>query len=157
MTTTTIEPIRKEIRVAASQATAFETFTARMGSWWNPEYTIASEPIADVVIEPRAGGRWYERGADGTECDWGTVLAWEPDERIVLDWQITADWKHEPSLHTELEVRFLDSGSGSTRVELEHRGLDAFGEQASMMREIFDSPGGWAGLLDLYSAAVGTS
>lgn len=151
---TTIAPIRKQITVAAPQDKAFEVFTAGMGRWWNPQYSIGSEPLATVVVEPREGGRWYERGEQGEECDWGHVLVWEPPHQLVLAWQITADWKHDPQLHTEIDVRFAGEGSSSTRVTLEHRGLEALGDQAESVRAIFDSPGGWLGLLERLAATM---
>ena len=61
-------------------------------------------------MEPRVGGRWYERGDDGSTCDWGSVLAWEPQSRLVLSWDITADWQYDPELKTEIEVRFIAEG-----------------------------------------------
>jgi uncharacterized protein YndB with AHSA1/START domain len=106
------------------------------------------------VIEPRVGGRWYERGDDGSTCDWGRVLLWEPHSRLVLSWEITADWKHDPGLKTQVEVRFIADGKNGTRVELEHRHLDAYGERRDEMRRIFDSEGGWSGLLALFARAA---
>lgn len=150
----TIAPIRKAITVAAPPERAFEVFTAGMTGWWNPEYSIGSEPLAMVVMELREGGRWYERGDRGGECDWGRVLVWDPPRRVVLAWQITADWRYDPALHTEVDVRFAPDGPGSTRVELEHRGLEALGDQADAIRAIFDSPAGWDGLLARLSSAM---
>ena len=150
---TTITPIQKHITVAASPERAFDIFTADIGSWWNPEYSIGTEPLATVVIEGHEGGRWYERGEGGAECDWGRVLVWDPPQRLLLVWQITADWRHDPDLHTEVEVRFVPEGA-STRVELEHRGLESLGAQAQSVRAIFDSPGGWPGLLARLAGAV---
>lgn len=154
MTVTTIEPIRKQLTVRASQARAFEVFTEGMGRWWSPDYHIGAEPFETAVMEPREGGRWYERGTDGGECDWGRVLVWDPPERVVLDWQISASWQFDPDVHTELEVRFVAEGPSATRVELEHRGLDALGEQAAALRGVFDGTTGWSGLLERFSSAV---
>ena len=154
MTVTTIQPIRKQLTVRASPEKAFEVFTAGMGRWWNAEYHIGTEPFATAVVEPREGGRWYERGTGGGECQWGRVLVWSPPERVVLDWQITGAWQFDPDLHTELEVRFAAEGPAETRVELEHRGLEALGEHAQSIRAVFDSPGGWSGLLDRFGGAL---
>jgi uncharacterized protein YndB with AHSA1/START domain len=150
----TIEPIRKQVTVQASPEKAFEVFTDGMSRWWNPDYHIGAEPYARTVMEPRAGGRWFETGESGGECDWGRVLVWEPPHRVVLEWQISATWRFDPDVHTEIDVRFLSDGD-RTRVELEHRGLESFGADAEMMRGIFDTPTGWAGLLERFGAEAG--
>lgn len=151
----TSAPIRKQITVAATPERSFEVFTAGMGRWWNRQYSIGSEEMTTVVVEGHEGGRWFERGVHGAECEWGRVLVWEPPQRVVLDWQITGEWRYDPEVHTELDVQFV-ADAGGTRVELEHRGLESLGAQADGIREIFDGPGGWAGLLQgLLAVAAG--
>jgi uncharacterized protein YndB with AHSA1/START domain len=88
--------------VQAPPDKAFEVFTRGMGRWWSKEHSINTSPMVDVVIEPRAGGRWYERGEDGSECQWGHVIAWEAPKRLVLAWQLNGDWKFDASLITEV-------------------------------------------------------
>ena len=146
-------PVRKSITVKASQARAFEVFTARMVRWWKPENHIGKTAMKDVVLEPKVGGSWYEVGEDGTACQWGKVLAWDPPRKIVLAWQITAEWQYDPALVTELEVRFVPEGD-RTRVELEHRNLERYGDKAAEMRAAFDSDGGWPGMLATFIAEV---
>jgi uncharacterized protein YndB with AHSA1/START domain len=113
----------------------------------------------DAVIDPRAGGRWYECGDDGSTCDWGRVLSWQPPSRLVLSWDISADWLPDATLKTEIEVRFIAEGKDGTRVELEHRHLDRYGARRDEMRRIFESDMGWKGLLDAFAdrASVGSS
>jgi uncharacterized protein YndB with AHSA1/START domain len=147
--------VRQSIVVDASPERAFYVFTNGMTSWWPIDsHSIGDRPMAEAVIEPRTGGRWYERGDDGSECDWGRVLAWEPPDRVVLTWQISAEWKSDPAIHTEIEVRFTPEGDGRTRVDLEHRGLESFGERTEQMRAIFGSDGGWNGLLRRFADAA---
>jgi uncharacterized protein YndB with AHSA1/START domain len=145
--------VRKVVIVNAPPAVAWRVFTEEMGTWWPlATHKIGTARAVDAVIEPRVGGRWYERGDDGSTCDWGRVLSWEPLTRLVLSWEITADWKHDPDLKTEVEVRFVAEGKNSTRVELEHRRLDLYGARRDEMRGIFDSETGWKGLLDGFAA-----
>ncbi|HEY6255079.1 MAG TPA: SRPBCC family protein [Xanthobacteraceae bacterium] len=153
MTQTLIRPapVRKSITVKADTARAFEVFTARIGSWWPRSHCVASSPQKDVVIEPRAGGRWYEIGEDGSRCDWGKVLAWEPPARVLLAWQINGDWKYDPDLITEVEVKFTPLADGETRVEFEHRNLERFGDKVEQVRGAIDSEGGWSGILKTYA------
>jgi uncharacterized protein YndB with AHSA1/START domain len=148
--------VRQSVVVEAPRDRAFGVFTEGMSSWWPMEsYSIAPAPMAAAVIEPRTGGRWFERSEDGSECDWGRVLVWEPPERVVLAWQISAAWRRDPGLHTELEVRFTAEGDSRTRVELEHRGLETYGDQAEQMRTVLGSDNGWAGLLRRFAGAAG--
>jgi uncharacterized protein YndB with AHSA1/START domain len=103
------------------------------------------------VIEPQVGGRWFERGDDGSICQWGSVLVWEPRTRLVLSWDITADWQYDPTLQTEIEVLFIADGTDATRVELEHRRLDRYGPRRDEVRAIFDKEGDWGRLLAMFA------
>jgi len=150
-----IESVRKTVTVEASQERAFEVFTTHFATWWPLEsHHIAEKPAATAVMEPRAGGRWFERAADGSECEWGTVVAFEPHERVILGWQLDANWRYDPELLTEVEVRFVPQGDARTRVELEHRDLDRYGERAGEMRDAISAEGGWPTLLASFTAAV---
>jgi hypothetical protein len=148
-----IAPVRKEIVVEASQARAFRVFTEEHGLWWPlASHHIGEKPAETAIIEPRAGGRWFERAADGSECLWGKVAVWDPPGRLVLSWEIGATWKHDESIATEVEVRFVVLGPALTRIELEHRMLERLGDAAETMRGAFDSEGGWSGILKAYAA-----
>jgi len=143
--------VKKAVTVRAPIERAFRVFTAEMSSWWPlATHKIGAAAAKEAVIEPFVGGRWFERGVDGSECDWGKVLTWSPPHRLVLAWEITADWKYDAAIHTEVEVRFVAEGS-ATRVELEHRCLEAYGDRAEEMRGILGSPGGWGGMLDTFA------
>ena len=144
--------IRKTIEVRAPIDRAFELFATRMGEWWHKEHSIARETTqADVVIEPMAGGRWYEVGADGSEHEWGKVLAYDPPNRLLLAWQLTREFQYDPKFETTVEVRF-EERDGMTIVEFEHRDLERMGTDAVQLLEGMD--GGWAMLLGLFKAKV---
>lgn len=146
--------VSRSVTVAAPPSVAFRVFTAEMTRWWPlATHHIGAAAVDRVVIEPKVGGRWYEQGVDGSTCDWGHVVAWEPPGRLLLTWEISADWKADAAILTEVEVRFT-AVDGGTRVDLEHRKLDAYGAAAAEMTAVFDSEGGWAGMLGHFSAAV---
>jgi uncharacterized protein YndB with AHSA1/START domain len=128
--------VRKSVVVNLSPAQAFELFTARKTEWWPYEsHSASGEKPEEVVYEPRAGGRVYDRLSSGRENQWATVLAWEPPHRVVIEWNV-----NPANPATELEVRFTPEGDG-TRVDLEHRGWERYGESA---RESFGSyNSGW--------------
>jgi len=143
-------PVRKSIFVQASQAHAFDVFTRDIGQWWPKSHKIGTVDVERPIIEPREGGRWYELDVDGTECEIGKVAVWDPPSRLILIWQLTPDFKFDPNLVTEVEVLFTAEGDG-TRVELEHRDLERFGERGEAMRETISGPGGWPMLLGLFA------
>jgi uncharacterized protein YndB with AHSA1/START domain len=138
-----VEPVRKQIVIDASQAHVFKTFCEGIDRWWPREHHIGQSPMKRAVLEGRAGGRWYHECEDGTECDTGKVLTWEPPRRLVLTWQINGEWQYDPNFITEIEVTFTAEGPKKTRVDLEHRGLARFGVAAEQTRAMLDSPGGW--------------
>jgi len=152
-----VESVRREIVVPVSAERAFAVFTADMTSWWPSEHHIGSAPIEEIVIEPHEGGRWFTRHTDGSETSTGHVVAWEPGERLAVTWQIGADWRYHVDLVTTIEVRFVAEGSDRTRVVLEHRDLDAYGQDAEKMRDTFDQPGAWDATLSAFAGAFAAS
>lgn len=145
-----VPSIRKQILVEASQARAFRVFTEELGTWWPlATHHIGAKAAETAILEPRAGGRWFERAEDGTECEWGKVLVWDPPGRLVLAWQIDADFKPDPDLQLEVEVRFVTLGPALTRIELEHRDLERLGDAAERLGASFER--GWGEILGLYA------
>ena len=152
----TLAPVRKSIEVRASVEDAFEVFANDMDSWWPRTHHIGKSPMTRCVLEPRAGGRCYSEQEDGTECDWGSVLAWDPPSRLMIAWQITPTWQFEPDISrsSEVDVHFTSLGENLTRVDLEHRHFERLGEGGRAMRAGVDDPSGWNGLLTLYANQV---
>jgi hypothetical protein len=146
--------VQRTIVVDVDQQRAFTVFTEGINTWWPREHHIGEAPLDEVFIEPKEGGRWYSTHEDGSETKSGHVVSWEPPGRVVLAWQIGADWKYDPALVTEVEVTFIAETPDRTRVELEHRNLDRFGEAAEQMRDVFSSEGGWNGMMELYAKAT---
>ena len=146
--------VMKEVLVDATPERAFRVFTDHFDSWWPRGHHTGKAEMKAAIMEPRANGRWYELGVDGSECEWGRVLVWEPPHRVVLAWQLDGQWQYNPSLITEVEVTFTPVAAGSTRVELEHRNLERFGQFEESVRKSIDAPEGWGGLLRLYAKAA---
>ncbi len=144
--------VRKTVTVEASQERAFDVFTAGFDSWWPRTHHIGDAEMAEAIIECREGGRAYERGVDGSECDWGRVLVFERPERIVVSWNIGSDWKYfaDESRASEYEARFIPEGENRTRVEFEHRNIERHGDDAQKIYDSVSSEGGWAALLEIY-------
>jgi len=154
--TQTTDAVTHSVLVPLEPGAAFELFTDRFGDWWPKDsHHISDAHAAEVVLEAREGGRWYERAEDGSECDWGYVREVDPPDRILLAWHLTPEWKFDPdpAKATEVEVLFNAEDDG-TRVSLEHRGFDAHGEAGATMREAVSAEGGWRSLLAMYRDAA---
>ena len=148
--------VRTEIVVNAATERAFRLFTEHFDRIKPREPNMLGVDIAESVFEPKAGGRVYDRGVDGSECQWGRVLAYEPPERIVFTWDINPMWQIEtdPEKTSEVEIRFIPDGPERTRVELEHRHLDRHGDGWDGMREGVKGDQGWPLYLERYAASV---
>jgi uncharacterized protein YciI len=146
--------VKKQIVVEASQQRSFRTFTDGIDRWWPREHHIGESPLERMVVEPRAGGRWYSVCKDGSEVEVGKVVAWEPPGRLVLAWQLTAAWQYDPAFSTEIEVGFFAEGPRRTRVELEHKQLERYGADAEAVKKTFESDDAWAASLAAFAGAV---
>jgi uncharacterized protein YndB with AHSA1/START domain len=137
--------VRTSIVVEASIERAFRVFTEDFDRIKPREHNMLTVEIAESVLEPRVGGRIFDRGVDGSECHWARVLAYEPPDRLVFSWDISPQWQIEsqPEKTSEVEVRFIAETPERTRVELEHRNLDRHGPGWESERDGVGGEGGW--------------
>lgn len=148
--------VSKSIVVEAPPSRAFELFIDQE-RWWPVKTHHLAEPAGDVaILEPFVGGRWYEVSSDGSETEWGRVLAFEPPHRILLTWRMSPDWTYQPdpARASEIEVTFVAEAGNRTRLVYEHRHLERYGSQADQMRAALDRPGAAEAVLLAFQNAL---
>jgi uncharacterized protein YndB with AHSA1/START domain len=148
MSNNTNQTIRKRLLVNTAQERAYEVFTKKIDRWWPRTHHIGKTPVKEFILEPRLNGRWYSTHEDGSECEIGKVLVWEPPKRLVLAWQVNGQFQYVSSLITEIEIKFTPDGPNKTIVEFEHRDLERLGG-GGKTPESMDA--GWAMILELYA------
>jgi uncharacterized protein YndB with AHSA1/START domain len=155
-TQATATSVRRQIVVEAPIERAFRLFTEDFDKVKPREHNLLDADIAETVFEPREGGRIYDRGVDGSECQWARVLAYEPPDRVVFSWDINPQWQLETDLEktSEVEVRFISETEERTRVELEHRNLDRHGDGWEGERDAVGSEGGWPLYLQRFAELI---
>lgn len=136
-------PIVLELSLTCTPSRAFEVFTARMGSWWDPQYTGNPDTFTTITIDPRLRGQITERHSDGAEHDWGEVLAWDPPARVAFSFTLAQD----RTFPTVVRATFVPS-DGGTQFTFEH---DGWTEHNAAARGKF---GDWAYLLDRFAKAT---
>lgn len=156
MTQARPETIKHSVVVNAPLDKAFRVFSERFGDFKPREHNLLGVPIVETVLETRVGGHIYDRGEDGTECKWATIVAYEPPTRIVFTWNIGPTWQLEPdpAKRSEVEVRFTAESDDRTRVDLEHRHLERHGDGWPSVAAGVGGDGGWPLYLTRYAELV---
>jgi uncharacterized protein YndB with AHSA1/START domain len=156
MTQAAAAVVRRQIVVQAPIEQAFAVFTERFGDFKPPEHNLLRVPIAETVFEPKVGGHIYDKGADGSECRWARVLAFDPPDRVVFSWDISPQWTIEadPDNTSEVEVTFIAEAPDRTRVELEHRHIDRHGPSWPAVSDGVGHDQGWPLYLERYAALL---
>jgi uncharacterized protein YndB with AHSA1/START domain len=136
-----LSDVTKSVTVPVPPAEAFRIYTQFPGEWLPREHTFLPDPQV-VAMEPRAGGRFYERGADGTEVTRGTITQWDPPGRLTVTWRIGPGW--QPAADDErasvIVVEFRPDGTSATEMVVTYTHLERHGEMASVIRSAIDSP-----------------
>ena len=153
--------VRKSVRVEVPIERAFSVFVEQMESWWPASHHIGGTAFETIIVEPRVGGRWYERNVEGQQCNWGTVLAWDAPHHVAFSWHVgpgreSLEWGYDadPARASRVDVRFTAEGAGATVVELVHSGLERHGAGVEQLRAAFEAPNAWSGILALYAEAA---
>ena len=140
--------VEKSVTVSVPVERAFEVFTAEIGTWWPLRtHAVDTERSETVVMEGRVGGRLYERTPSGEEHVWGTLVAWEPPNRIVYSWH---PGRGEETAQ-EVEITFGPEGEG-TRVDIRHYGWEKLGDRLEDTIASYDE--GWDKVIALYVQAA---
>jgi uncharacterized protein YndB with AHSA1/START domain len=144
-----IEPLRLSYEIDCPPEHAFEVWTTRLSTWWPKGHSASGDPDTQVVLEPRLGGRIFERTSDGMEIDWGEITLWNPPSRLGYLWHIARDRRDA----TDVELTFVDAGDGRTRLEIVHAGWERLGGEGLAWRDA--NTNGWAALIPSFRAAAG--
>jgi uncharacterized protein YndB with AHSA1/START domain len=133
---------RISVTVPVAPAEAFRIYTERPAEWLPPEHTFIRDPQS-IIMEPWAGGRFYERGADGAEVTRGTIVEWAPPGRLAVTWRIGPNW--QPVFDDEhasvIVAEFSPAGADATEVTATYTHLDRHGEMAGLIRSAISNPG----------------
>jgi len=140
-----VPPIVKAVTVRCTPVRAFALFAEDFGLWWPLSRVHTGPDPVHCAIEPRVGGRVFERASDGRETPWGTVLAYDPPHRLAFSWVVQLSAEQEQLV----EVRFAPD-EGGTRIELTHSGWEKLGDAAAGLRERYDR--GWGTVFERHFA-----
>ena len=146
-TTTAPTFVESSVTVSVPIERAWAAFTGEFTAWWPRDHHIGEADMAEAIIEPRSGGRWFERGVDGSECDWGRVLVWDPSTHLALSWHLDSEFRYDPDPDrcSQVDIRFT-AVDGGTEVVLTHSGLDRHG--AGWEQLATGVGNGWPGIID---------
>jgi uncharacterized protein YndB with AHSA1/START domain len=143
-----IEPLRLSYELSCSADHAFDVWTTRIAGWWPKGHTTSGDPGAVVILQPREGGRIFERTTDGTEVDWGVITEWSPPRRLGYTWHIGRD----AAQATDVSLTFVDVGDGTSRLDIVQTGWERLGAEGPTYREA--NTAGWGGLIPSFRAAA---
>jgi uncharacterized protein YndB with AHSA1/START domain len=150
--------VRKSVIVHVPIAKAWAIFTDRPIEWWPESHVLVSSPREEITFEPKVGGRYFERAQDGTVCQWGTILEWDPPNRLAMTWRIDGNWQMitDDDRASEIEVSFKALSPETTEVELAHVKLHKHGDEAARrIHAALDGPSPGE-TLDKYAKLVAT-
>ena len=143
-----IEPLRLSFEIDCPAHHAFDVWTARLAMWWPKGHSASGDPGTTVVLEPRLGGRIFERTSEGAEIEWGEITTWSPPSKLGYVWHINRD----RSDSTDVELTFVDLGNDRTRLDIVHSDWDRLGADGEQWRDA--NANGWGALIPSFIAAA---
>ena len=143
----TTDPLRLSFEIACPRDHAFDVWTKRMDVWWPKGHSTSGDPATVVTLEPRIGGRIYERTSDGTRVDWGEITRWDPPRSLAYLWHIGRELDDA----TDVELTFVDNGDGTTRLDIVHSGWQRLADGGAYRDA---NTRGWQSLIPSFTEAA---
>lgn len=140
----TAPPVVRTANVSLPPDEAFVVFTEQMGAWWPlPTHSVFGDESGGVHF---VDGRLEELAVDGRRAVWAEVVAWEPPDRLVMEWHPGRD--EGPT--SQVEVTFEPESDG-TRVTIRHDRWETFGEEGMRTWRSYVGPSAWGSVLDHFA------
>jgi hypothetical protein len=114
----TFLPVRQSVHVDCPIEDAFRLFTEAFAEWWPLEScSVSGDDAESCAIEPRVGGKVFERTRSGEQREWGSVTVWDPPDRLALTWHPATRRDGSQTVTVDFQVE-----ADGTRVTLTHFG-----------------------------------
>ena len=119
------EPIRQSVWVDCPVEDAFRLFTQAFAEWWPlASYSLSGDEAETCRMEPWVGGRVFERTRTGEECEWGSVVGWDPPKHLRFTWGDDRSQTVDVEFNVEADgtrVTVIHSGWETSAVAIPHR------------------------------------
>ena len=114
------QPVIKSVHVDCPIDDAFVTFTARIDLWWPVAHRRYRGSV--MVLEPWAGGGFFEKSPAGEQARLGEVIRFEPPRALAYTWYPGA-----VAAPTLVEVDFAEKSNGVLVTVTHSEGQSALG------------------------------
>ena len=131
-----------EIPIEATPAKVWTTLTKDIGKWW-PKHFFSGEEAKTFVVEGKLGGRAYEDWGDGAGAVWGTIIVWNPGQKMTWACEMYPGFGGPGRSFVSFE---LASQGKSTVVRMTDAGICPDAKTASSLQS------GWTELLGFLKA-----
>jgi uncharacterized protein YndB with AHSA1/START domain len=118
-----------EVPLAAGRNKVWKAFVKRTAAWWPASY-FSQPSTKRFVIEGKLGGKAYEDGGKKAGAVWGTVIGWQPGEKIAFAFEMYPGWSGPG--RSFVTVALTDFGeNGGTKLVLEDHGVCPHSDKAA--------------------------
>ena len=124
--------IELEIPIDAPPARVWKAFVDSIGAWWPKDFYVTAEP-RPMTLEAKAGGRMFERGKDGSELLWSTVIALDPNKSMDMVGYLTPAYGGPATSMIHLE--FEPHGDGATLLKVSDAIFGRIGEKLQSIKD----------------------
>jgi uncharacterized protein YndB with AHSA1/START domain len=132
--------VELELTITATPARVWKALTEELDDWW----AYKSDPSHSMVLELRAGGRFFEKYTDGSELLWYQLDFFQPEKHMTFWGHMSPPWSLP--VHNTLQF-FLKPADNGAACEFR---LVEYVQGLVEAKVVADLEGGWKQLVGEY-------